>query len=44
MLNFCFKEFSEVRSLFNPINWPHGLQKIAIWQRRLLHTQSYTTS
>jgi hypothetical protein len=30
--------------VFSPNNWPHGLQKVAVWHTRLLHTQAYTSS
>jgi hypothetical protein len=42
--NFVERAFSEVRFVLSPNNWPHGLQKVAVWHTRLLHTQAYTFS
>ena len=35
---------SEVSSVFSPKNGYMAYKKIAIWQRRLVHTQPYTAS
>ena len=42
--NFAFLGFSEVSSVFSPKNGYLAYKKIAIWQRRLVHTQPYTAS